>query len=122
MAESYIEKKKTVKGAVITTRYRIDEDFKPSKIGDICSEFIENWCVANNQVDWLVSEVNITEYKTKKKQPDGSVVEETVKCDNYPFVNLRADFVNKFFPSILVGNATKGEETFKQKINRLYKK
>lgn len=118
MAEKYITKKKKVKGEVVETKYRIDADFKPTAIGEICMEFIEAYCVANEKIDWLLEEVNITEYAVIRNKGKANETKEIVKCDNYPFVNLRKDFVEKFFPKIIKG---KENETWKEKLNRLYK-
>ena len=117
MAEKYITKKKKVKGEVKETTYRIDADFTPKAIGEISNEFIENYCVEKNQIDWLVNAVNTPSYEVKRK--DGTI--EEVACENYPFVNLRRDFAKKFFPNI-IGGTTPTAETFKDKINRLYGK
>ena len=82
-------------------------------------DFIENYCVANNELDWLLEEVNTTEYTTEKKNKETGEKEiKTVKCDNYPFVMLRADFVKKFFPSIIKGIEKK--ETVKDRLNKKY--
>ena len=118
----YITKKKKVKGEVVETTYRVDAAYKPAEISDICIEFIENWCVANNKIEWLLEKVNTTSYVVERKDKNsGEKYTETVTCDNYPFVNLRRDFVESFFPSILKGKAATAE-TFKDKINRLYGK
>lgn len=120
MAEKWITKSKKVKGEVIETKYRIDAGFKPTEISEISMEFIENWCVANNEVEWLLEEVNITEYGVKRKdKTTGEEYTEVVKCDNYPFVNLRKDFVEKFFSYILKG---KKADTWKDKLNAKYGK
>lgn len=119
MAAEYITKKKKVKGEVVETTYRVDAGFKPSEISEVCIEFIENYCVANKKIDWLLEKVNTTSYEVERKDKEtGAKFMETVQCDNYPFVNLRKDFVEKFFPSIIKGNTS--PETFKDKINRLY--
>ena len=115
----YITKKKKVHGEVVETTYRVDAAFKPAEIGEICIEFIENYCVANDKLFWLVEKVNTTSYIVERTNKEtGEKYKETVECDNYPFVNLRRDFVEKFFPKILKGNAA--NETFKERINRLY--
>lgn len=120
MAEKWITKSKKVKGEVIETKYRIDAGFKPTEISEISMEFIENWCVANNEVEWLLEEVNISEYGVKRKdKATGEEYTEVVKCDNYPFVNLRKDFVEKFFSYILKG---KKADTWKDKLNAKYGK
>lgn len=117
----YITKKKKVNGEVVETTYRVDAAFKPEEISEISIEFIENYCVANNKIDWLLEKVNTTSYIVERKNEEtGEKYKETVECENYPFVNLRRDFVEKFFPKILKGKIT--NETFKDKINRLYGK
>lgn len=116
----YITKEKKVNGEVVKTTYRVDAGFKPTEIGDICIEFIENWCVANDKIDWLVKKVNTSAYEVKRKNKEtGEEYTEVVSCENYPFVNLRRDFVEDFFGSILKKKAA-GAETFKDRINRLY--
>lgn len=119
MAEKWITKSKKVKGEVIETRYRVDAGFKPTEIGEISMEFIENYCVANNEIDWLLDEVNTTTYTVVRDKGKTSEHKEVVSCDNYPFVNLRRDFVEKFFPSIIKGNEP---ETWKEKLNKKYGK
>ena len=114
---SYVKIKKN--GEEITKEYRVDAEFKPEAIAEIHIDFIENYCVANNEIDWLLDEVNKTEYTTEKKNPEtGKMESKTVKCDNYPFVMLRADFAKKFFPSIIKGDVKK--ETVKDRLNKKY--
>lgn len=88
--------------------YRIDADFAPTDINDICIEFIENYCVAKKETGWLVDTVS------------KSIVDKTGKKRDYPFVSIRADFVKKFFPEIVKGTS-KGE-TIKERILRKYGK
>lgn len=121
MAEKWITKSKTVKGEVVETQYRIDADFKPAKIGEISMEFIENYCVANNAIDWLLEEVNTTTYSVIRDKGKPTERTEVVKCDNYPFVNLRKDFATKFFPSI-IGKNSETTLTWKDRINAKYGK
>ena len=109
-----IIKKHTVKdeaGNSITkeVEYRIDADFVPEKASEICNEFIENYCVANKKIDWLVAKVQET------------ITDKNGKEKDLPFVNLRADFVKEFFPSIIIGTKKKGD-TFKERILAKYKK
>lgn len=119
MAEKFITKVKKVKGEEVSTKYRIDAAFVPEKIGEISMEFIENYCVANKETDWLLEEVNITEYSVVRNKGKDDAYTEIVKCDNYPFVNLRRDFTLKFFPKIIKNDDE--HETWKDRINRLYK-
>lgn len=97
MAAKYKEVKKVVKTKneegeevqeVKVTKYRIDADFKPSKPSDIVIDYIENYCVANNQIDWLVKEVSKT------------VTDKNGKKGKIGFVSVRADFVKEFMPEI----------------------
>lgn len=118
MAE-FITKKKKVKGEVVETTYRVDAAFVPKEISEVSIEFIENYCVAKGELDWLIKKVNTTSYIVERTDKNtGEKFNETVTCDNYPFVNLRKDFVEQFFGNILKGKTT--NETFKDKINRLY--
>ena len=132
--ETYIEKELTrvnpdygkvenaTKTIKIKEKFRVDAGFKPTGIEQICEEFIENYCEANNAIVWLLDEVNKTEYTTKKKNKEtGEMEEKIVSCKNYPFVNLRSDFVNKFFPDILKGNGEK-KLTIKERLNAKYNK
>lgn len=119
MAEKWITKSKKVKGETVETKYRIDAGFKPTEIGEISMEFIEAYCVAHDEIDWLLEEINITEYAVIRDKGKPSEHKEIVKCDNYPFVNLRKDFVEKFFSNIIKGNTN---ETWKEKLNAKYGK
>lgn len=121
--EQYIEKKKKVKGQEVVTTYRVDAGYTPEDISDISYEFIENFCIANDKIDWLLEKVNTTSYQVERKDKNtGEKYMETVECDNYPFVNLRRDFAQTFFKSIIKGKSASGNETFKDRINRLYGK
>lgn len=124
MAAKLITKKhKNKKGQVVETTYRVDADFIPTTINDIVNEFMENYCVANNEMAWFLEKLNTTSYEVKRKDKEtGNTVIEIVKCKNYPFVNLRRDFTQKFFPAILKGEQADKEETFKERMNRLYGK
>lgn len=88
-------------------RYRIDADFKPAAISDICMEFIVNYCEDKNQINWLMEKVNTT------------IVDKNGKNRDYPFVSIRADFMNEFFPSIAKGD--KKQKSWKDILNEKYK-
>lgn len=120
MAE-YITKK-TTKGKgenkkTVETTYRVDPDFVPSGINEICAEFIENYCAANNAIDWLLEKVN-TKIEVERKQKDGTTKVVTM---DYPFVSLRSDFANKYFPQIIKGDK-KEELSLKDRLNKKYAK
>ena len=109
MAAKYVTKEhKNKAGELISTKYRVDADFVPQKASDITPEFIENYCVANDEVAWLVEAVQkkITDKNGKKR--------------DYPFVNLRADFVAKYFPDLAA--AKKPALSFKEQILKKYGK
>ena len=122
MAAQYITKThKNKQKEEVSITYRIDADFVPSEINEISYEFIENYCVAKKQLEWLIETVNITTYDVKRKNKETNKYEiVTVTNNNYPFIMLRNDFAKKFFPQILKGLNAKPNETFKQRIMRLY--
>lgn len=92
MKEEYIIKtSKGKEGEIKETRYRIDADFKPKKIGDICQEFIANYCEANNQGEWLLDTIDKKETDKHGKEMDISSM------------SIRKAFVLQFFPDILKG-------------------
>lgn len=97
MAAKYIEKTHTKKlengeKEVVTTKYRVDPDFVPTKVTDICTEFVEAYCVANNETDWLCEKYEATAVgKDGKERP-------------YPFTSIRTDFCKKFFPTLVAGD------------------
>lgn len=120
MAAEFITKTKTKKGETITVTYRIDAEFTPKKAEEICAEFIENYCVAHNAIDWLLEKVNITSYTILRDKGKETECYETVECKNYPFPMLRKDFIDKFFPTL--GGKKEPAESLKDKLNRKYGK
>lgn len=94
MAEKYIEKthtkvdKKTKEKSIVTTKYRIDPEFVPANASEICTEFVEAYCIANNEVEWLCDK-----YKSTTVGKDG-------KERPYSFISIRTDFCAKFFPEL----------------------
>lgn len=86
------------------TKYRIDPDFIPSKVDEICEDFIQNYCDANGKEEWLEEQYNSTE--TRKKKVDGKVVEETQPKS---FVSIRSAFMDEFFSDIRKSNSGKAE-------------
>lgn len=124
-----VKKNKKKDGTISETIYNIDADFIPSAINEICIEFIEAYCEANNKIEWLVETVSkkksfeVPVYAKGKKDKDGNKIQigTKVRTVDYPFVSIRADFVNEFFPSILKGEPEK-ELTIKEKILAKYGK
>lgn len=107
--------KKTGEKTATEIKYRIDADFVPSASSEICMDFIENYCVANNKTDWLVDVVQ----KTKPvKDKDGI---DTGKVRDYNFIEIRAEFVDDFFPQIK-GKKPKKKQTLKEQILAKYGK
>lgn len=88
----------------VETKYRIDADFVPSSINEVCLEFMMNYCKAKKEGAWLIEKANTTITDKQGKERD------------YPFVNLRADFMNKFFPSALKGNTPAEKNPMKKRI------
>lgn len=60
----------------------------PSTIGEINGEYLIAYCVANKEVKWLKETAN------KEKEDKNGVVKK------YSFLQMRQDFVLKFFPEL----------------------
>ncbi len=128
MAAKYVTKeikkkknKETGEVEVTTIRYRVDADFEPTAIKDIIMDFVVNYCEANGETEWLLETVNKPfQKKQVKKDKEGNVISETKVKADYPFVNIRRDFVKKFFPDIIVGEEK--VETWREKLNKKYGK
>lgn len=53
----------------VEKKYRIDADFKPKAIDEICAEFIDNYIEANDEGEWFVEQLEKTEtYKKGEKK------------------------------------------------------
>ena len=97
----------------VEKKYRIDADFKPKAIDEICAEFIDNYIEANDEGEWFVEQLEKTEtYKKGEKKGQEKEIS---------FVSIRSAFANKFFPEIIKGNPTK-EMSFREKMLAKYKK
>ena len=101
------ENGKKVKAGTKEVTYRIDADFVPTAMADICQEFIENYCKAKNEMEWLLEQVNET------------ITDKNGKIRDKGFVAIRSEFCDKFFKDL---RASEKAETWKEKLNRLYKK
>ena len=98
---------------VVEKKYRIDADFKPKEIDEICAEFIDNYVEANNEGEWFVGVLSKKEtYKKGEKKGQEKDIS---------FVSIRSEFANKFFPEIIKGT-TKKELTFREKMLAKYQK
>lgn len=95
-------------------------DFKTMKIDDII-----NWCVANNQVEWLKAEAQ--KKTTRKVYPkitqDGKKVTDktqtpTIIEQPITFIEIKKDFVDKFMPEI-APKAKEAKPTMYEKIAAL---
>jgi hypothetical protein len=124
MAAEYITKSyENSKKEIVTKQYRVDADFVPTSVDTICDKFIENYCVANNQIDWLVETVSKkTTSKRKIKDAEGNVTGHKEVEVNYTFANIRSDFVTKFFPQILKGDKGNKPLSFAEQIKAKYAK
>lgn len=83
-------------------KYRVDPAFVPSKVEEICEDFIINYCEANGKEDWLEAQYNSTE--KKKKKVDGV---ETKVDQPKSFVSIRSAFMDEFFNTIRKGEKEK---------------
>lgn len=118
-AEYEVKKVRKKDGSFAETKYRIDASFIPAAVNEICDKFIINYCIANNEEEWLFNELNATETATANKDRKVTAVVNGIKQKNYnvkagesyeqpkSFVSLRSDFANKFFPDIVKGSSTK---------------
>ncbi len=103
MAEQYIEiKHKNKSGEEKTIPYRIDADFVPSKLDEICEEFIQNYCLAKGQEEWLDKQYNSKEEFTVKAEGGKTVGGKKYKQgEKYiaekSFISIRRDFGKEFF-------------------------
>lgn len=84
------------------TKYRVDIDFIPKKIDEICIEFIDNYVTAHNEGEWF-SEVLSMDEEIKKGTRKGQKQKAS-------FVTIRSKFVNKFFPNIIIGKPNEGSK------------
>lgn len=97
----------------VEQKYRIDADFKPKAIDEICAEFIDNYVEANDEGEWFVS---ILESKETYKKGEKKGQEKEIS-----FVTIRSAFAKKFFPEIIKGTPDK-ELSFREKMLAKYKK
>ena len=72
-------------------------DYKKLNIDDII-----NWCVANNQVDWLKAEAS-----RKFRNEDGT--ERAIT-----FIEIKRDFAKKFMPEIMPKSKEKKPSMFEK--------
>lgn len=102
MAEQYISiTHKNKSGEVKTIKYRVDAGFVPTRLDEICEEFIQNYCLANDKEDWLDNQYNSKEkfVVKKEKRTINKVVYkkgETYETDK-SFISIRRDFGKEFF-------------------------
>ena len=105
----------------VAIKYRVDADFVPSEIGQICGEFMDNYIEANKQGEWFVALLEKTEpKKVKEKQADGSEI-EVIKNVPLSFMSIRSEFAKKFFPNI-VKSSSSDNESYRVKMLKKYKK
>lgn len=97
----------------VEKEYRVDADFKPKAIDDICAEFIDNYIEANDEGEWFVG---ILESKETYKKGEKKGQEKDIS-----FVTIRSAFAKKFFPEIIKGTSEK-EKSFREKMLAKYKK
>ena len=103
---------------VVSITYRVDPEFVPKDISEICDQFIVNYCEAYGKEDWLVEQLSKTETAKAKKDRtvkaivNGEEKEIQVKAgETYQqkcsFVSTRSAFANEFFSSIVKGTPVK---------------
>lgn len=92
----------------VIKKYHVEPSFVPKKIDEICEEFIQNYCEAKGEEDWLIDQYNQKETVYVKDKNDKKKIVE-VKEQDKSFVSIRSAFTNKFFPDIIVGAPAKKE-------------
>lgn len=97
----------------VEKKYRIDADFKPKAIDEICAEFIDNYVEAHDEGEWFVS---VLEQKETYKKGEKKGEEKDIS-----FVTIRSAFANKFFSEIIKGKPEQ-EMSFRDKMLAKYKK
>lgn len=97
----------------VEKQYRVDPDFKPTAIDEICAEFIDNYVEAHDEGEWFVS---VLEKKETYKRGEKKGKEKEVS-----FVTIRSEFAKKFFSEIIKGKADK-ELSFRDKMLAKYKR
>jgi len=107
--------------------YRVDADFKPTALSEICEEFIQNYCIANDKIEWLTEQYNSTETFTvksteRKIKKDGK---ELKVGDTYEapksFVSIRSAFGAEFFGIKKDETPKTGRAIWEQKLKALKK-
>lgn len=104
----YSKDKETGKSIKHETVYRIDPDFTPKAIGDICAEFIDNFMETRPDEDkeWL-----------------GALVSEDVNGKPPSFFVIRSRFAERFFPAVMdAPKKTAKKETWAEKWRAKYGK
>lgn len=81
----------------------------PTQFAEVDSTYIEAYCEANGETDWLVEQVNKTYVGKDGKERDNGLFQ------------IRKEFFAKFFPNVQHKTPAK-KETFKDRINKKYKK
>lgn len=102
MAEKYISiTHKNKKGEEKTINYRVDADFVPKKLDEICEEFIQNYCLAKGKEEWLDKQYESKEtfeVKTSKRTYRGVEYTKGQKYEaDKSFISIRKDFAKEFF-------------------------
>lgn len=124
MAAEYITKSyENSKKEIVKKEYRVDADFVPASVDAICDKFIENYCVANGRIEWLLDTVSKkTTSKRKIKDTEGNVTGYKEVEVDYTFANIRSDFVKEFFPNILKGTKSNKPASFAEQMRQKYGK
>lgn len=94
------------KTAQVEATYRIDVDFVPSEINEICEEFIQAYCVAQGDAEWLVNQYTTKiDCKIRDKEDKKKIVK--IEKREQPFINIRKNFAEKYFPGCIKGQPEK---------------
>lgn len=128
MAEQFIKRliEKTVNGEKTSKEvtYRVDADFVPTSPDEICDDFVENYCVANGKLNWLLETVDKKTKSKKKVKKDGVWTGEYKEEDMaYTWANIRSDFIKEYFPELIKSKTAKNKKlSFAARIKEKYGK
>ena len=101
-----VTRKENGKSVQVEATYRVDVDFVPSEINEICEEFIQAYCIAQGDIEWLVEQYTTKiDCKIRDKEDKKKIVK--IEKREQPFINIRKNFAEKYFPGCIKGKPEK---------------
>lgn len=101
-----VSRKINGKSAQVEATYRVDLDFHPENINEICEEFIQAYCKAQGEENWLYEQYTMKiDCKIRDKADKKKIIK--IEKREQPFINVRKNFAEKFFPGCIKGEPEK---------------